>query len=110
MFEQRFDEQLDEVNDIASSLKRKITTINVEVNDQNRYMDRMRLELEVTKNNMHTLQGNLDNMIKAIGSNEIIVRSNHVLEHGQTRWHARRTTAFLDIRKSLISVLNYLLD
>lgn len=67
MFEQRYDEQLDEVNTIAVSLNRKATAINTEINEQNRFMDKMKLELEITKNNMNSVSGNFDNLVKAMG-------------------------------------------
>lgn len=86
MFQQRYDEQLDEINVIAASLNRKATVINSEVNEQNRYMDKMKLELEQTKKNMDSIAGNFDNLVKAMGRLRS-PRQRHVVEHTETYGH-----------------------
>ena len=67
MFQQQYNQQLDEVNEIAANLNRKALEINSEVNEQNRYADKMKLELELTKKNMDSISGNFDNLVKAMG-------------------------------------------
>lgn len=67
MYEQRYNDQLDEVTDVARNLKTKIGTINTEVNEQGRTMDKMRVELEETKKNMDSIHGHFENLMKAIG-------------------------------------------
>ncbi len=67
MFEHRYNEQLDEMNVIASSLKYKITDINTEVGEQSKHADKMKAELELTKKNMDSIAGNFDNLVKAMG-------------------------------------------
>lgn len=92
MFEQRYNEQLDEIQVIAVSLKHKITDINTEIGDQNRQVDKMKVELDLTKKNMDSISGNFDNLVKAMGRNWL-VRSRHVVQHSEAFWHVLWTAA-----------------
>lgn len=61
------DEYLSEMTGIATRLKGQIDNINCEVNSQVTTMTAIDKRLEKTQNNMHTINGQLENMKDAIG-------------------------------------------
>lgn len=61
------DEHLDEMANIATRLKHQITDINAEVGDQNKKASAIEVELMKTQENMKSINGQMENLKKAIG-------------------------------------------